>query len=143
MVVTLLEAASAGEGGVIPEELMKLSGQLFAQFGLSDAELGHLLEMAALLQKEPEKSKKLLLTIREQFSHDQRVELLSIVWRVFMVDKKIDSCEGQKAVEIRQALGLTMEAAVAARKRAEEVELARLVESYQVTTDDDRGETAE
>jgi uncharacterized tellurite resistance protein B-like protein len=143
MVVTLLEAAGAGAGGVQPEELMKLSGQLFAQFGLSDGELGHLLEVAALLRKEPEKSKKLLLTIREQFSYDQRVELLSIVWRIFMVDKKIESCEGQKAVEIRQALGLTMEAAVAARKRAEEVELARLVESYQVTPGDGRGESAE
>ena len=143
MVVTLLEAASAGVGGAVPEELMKLSGQLFAQFGLSGGNLGHLLEVAALLQKEPEKRKKLFASIKEQFSHEQRVELLSIVWRIFMVDKKIEPSEGQKGVEICQALGLSMEAAVATRKRAEEVELARLVASYHTVSDAENEETSE
>jgi uncharacterized tellurite resistance protein B-like protein len=127
--VVLLEAASADVAGLKPEELSEISAQGVSQFGLSGEEVGHLLMVAGMLRKEEEKRKSLMSTIEQSFSHDQRVALMALVWRVLLADKRMDDGEGSVAVVLRKGLGLSMEAAVAARTMAEKSALSELLTS--------------
>jgi|688.fasta_scaffold881132_1 uncharacterized tellurite resistance protein B-like protein len=125
--VVLLEAASADDEGLKPEELSEISAQGVSQFGLSGEEVGHLLMVAGMLRKEEEKRKTLMSTIERSFSHDQKVALMALVWRVLLADKKMDEGEGSVAVILRKELGLSMEAAVGARAMAERSALSELL----------------
>jgi uncharacterized tellurite resistance protein B-like protein len=128
IISTLLQAAHAG-GGLEPDELMRISSRIFSAFGLSDVQIGHLIQVAEVLRKDPERQKKCLQDIRNNFELNQRQEILSIVWRILIIDGKVDSNEAVVAVDIRKELDLSMEAAVAARISAERNEVDLLVKS--------------
>ena len=129
IVVALLEAAHAS-GGVQSEEITRVSSRIFSLFGLSDAETGHLIEVAEIMRMDKARREKALSDIRANFELSQRQEILSIVWRILIIDREVNTNEANIAVEIRKALGLSMEAAVAARIRAEATELGLLVKSF-------------
>jgi uncharacterized tellurite resistance protein B-like protein len=128
IVITLLEAAHSG-GGLSGEELMRVSSRIFSHFGMSDIEIGHLIEIADIIRKDSVKKDKFIADIASNFTLMQKQEILSIVWRILIIDGEVDSNEAHVAVDIRKALGLSMEAAVAARLRAEENEISLLVKS--------------
>lgn len=128
IVATLLEAAHAS-GRLLPEEVLKLSAGISSHLGLADAEIGHLIEVSEILRKDPEKRSKLLGEVGANFSLPQRQEILSIVWRILIIDGQIDQNEAHIAVEIRKALDLSVEAAVAARIRAEQNEVRLLLQT--------------
>lgn len=130
VVATLLEAAHAS-GKILPEEVLKLSTGISSHLGLSDAEIGHLIEVSEILRKDPQKRMQLLTDVGANFSLPQRQEVLSIVWRILIIDGKVDQNEANIAVVIRKALDLSMEAAVAARIMAEQNEVRLLLQAAQ------------
>lgn len=128
IITTLLEAAHSG-GGLAGEELMRVSSRIFSHFGMSDIEIGHLIEVAEIIRKDSTKKDKFIADIANNFTLMQKQEILSIVWRILIIDGEVDSNEAHVAVDIRKALGLSMEAAVAARLRAEANEISLLVKT--------------
>lgn len=130
IVATLLEAGHAN-GNFRPEELMKLSAGIFSHLGLADAEIGHLIEVSEILRQDDVKRDRLLAEVGEHFSPAQRQAILSIVWRILIIDGQVDADEAQVAVKIRKALNLSLEAAVAARIKAEQNEARLLAHSAQ------------
>lgn len=125
--VVLLEVAESGADGMNPSELSRISATGTLQFGLNESEVGHLLTVAAFLKKEVASRAKLLTAIKESFSHDQRVALMSLVWRVIQADAKVEKAEGTIAAKLRQELGLSLEAAVGARQLAESRDVPELL----------------
>jgi uncharacterized tellurite resistance protein B-like protein len=126
IMTTLLEAAHSG-GGLTGDESMRVSSRIFSHFGMSDIEIGHLIEVAEIIRKDSAKKDKFIADIANNFTLMQKQEILSIVWRILIVDGEVNSNEAHVAVDIRKALGLSMEAAVAARLRAEANEVSLLV----------------
>lgn len=121
VVATLLEAAHSG-GGIVGAEIERVSSAIFTQFGLADSEIGHIIEVTNLLRNDDARRKKLIADVGARFSLIQRKELLALVWRVIIVDGRVDFDEATAAAEIRQALQLTLEEAIAARQAAEKYE---------------------
>jgi uncharacterized tellurite resistance protein B-like protein len=119
VMVTLLEAVHSAGEKVEGEELGVLSNSMLHEFGLTDGEVGHLIEVANLLRKDPDKAHTLMEKVSVLFSLDQKLAILSVVWRILMSDNRVDPEEGAVAVRIRKALGLSMEAAVSARQQAQ------------------------
>lgn len=136
IIAVLLEAAHAN-GEVKSEELARVSTAIFSHLGLSDERIGHLIEVGEILRKDPEKRASLLSEVGENFSLAQRQELLSVVWRILIIDGEVDGDEALVAVEIRKALALSVEAAVAARIRAEQTEAALLVQSLKKVSEEE------
>lgn len=142
IVVTLLEAAHAG-GGLTGDELMRVSSRIFSHFGLSDSQIGHLIEIAEIIRKDTSKKDVFIADIATHFTLLQKQEILSIIWRILIIDGEVDTNEANVAVEIRKALGLSMEAAVAARLRAEANEVSLLVQTLKSSENNEDEEDEE
>lgn len=137
--VVLLEVAEKGAEGMSSTELSRISATGALQFGLSESEVGHLLSVAALLKKDLDSRNKLLQAIRESFTHDQKVALMSLVWRVISADAKVEKEEGAVAAHLRSELGLSLEAAVGARQLAESLDIAQLLQALAQGTGESNG----
>jgi len=117
--VMLVGCASA-DHDFSPVEREELIGMLSARFELPKVQAQLLIEEA----REPQKLAKLEQAaekLREHLSVDDRVELLSLAWKVIAADHVSTGEESAFAVKLRRLLGLSMEQALRARKMAEAI----------------------
>jgi uncharacterized tellurite resistance protein B-like protein len=112
-------------------------------FGLSDAEIGHQIEIAEVIRLDETRKARFFTDIAKNFNLAQRQQILSFVWRILIIDGKVCSEEAVTAVEIRKALGLSLEAAVAARIRAENDELELIMKSLKSGDEEESAEDEE
>jgi uncharacterized tellurite resistance protein B-like protein len=121
-----LVAAARADEDFAGDELTQVVDGLTRRFNISDAEVGELISVAELLVRDPVKTSSLLTRANERFSPEQRIEILTMVWRVVASDRRASSKEARYAVELRRALDLTLEqSALAARKAEEEMDTFR------------------
>lgn len=117
-VVAFLVEACMSNQQFRDEELQKAVDLTTTEFGLASGEAGHLLEIVRVLRMETDKATKLLELVRDRLSEDQRIKLLSMVWKIVLADGVVDQLESEFAAKFRRDLGLSMEQAVLAQQLA-------------------------
>jgi uncharacterized tellurite resistance protein B-like protein len=117
-VVAFLVEACMSNQQFRDEELQKAVDLTTTEFGLANGEAGHLLEIVRVLRVEEDKATKLLGLVRDRLSEDQRIRLLSMVWKIVLADGIVDQLESEFAAKFRKELGLSMEQAVLAQQLA-------------------------
>ena len=127
--VALLSEAARTSDGINGDELARVMGALFREFGLTDPEGAELLEIAELLLKEPDRHDKVIAEIKEKFSPVQREHILSLVWRVIKADGIATKDETKFAADLRKSLDLTLEQALRAQQLSAPEELPKASES--------------
>ncbi len=115
-VVALLHGTSEANGVVTAEEKDSILRAIPIALGVEDAEAADLIEMCAVLHASPERMEKFIAAVDQNFSTDQKLRLLSLVWQVLSADGEADKLETAYATELRKKLGLSMEQAVLARQ---------------------------
>jgi uncharacterized tellurite resistance protein B-like protein len=103
-------------------ELHRICTAMFSEFGLTESETGHRLEVVELLNREEDRLQEFITTINKHLDADQKQRVMALAWRVIMADGEADYEEATVAAELRRALGLTLEQAVRAQKLAQEAD---------------------
>ncbi|MFN8392444.1 MAG: TerB family tellurite resistance protein [Bdellovibrionota bacterium] len=114
----VLIAAARSDGSIAPAELSAIVSAVEKHLHLSSAKARELVEWASASQSPLD---SFVETIREKLSTADREQVLRCAWAVILRDSAIALDEGKFVVSLRQALGLSMEQSVLARKEAEGV----------------------
>jgi uncharacterized tellurite resistance protein B-like protein len=122
-VVTLLVAAGLSTSEFDNSDLDRAVEFSKNEFEFSDREATQLLEIVHLLQADGVKNDALWNGLRSTLSTDQRVNLLSTVWKILLCDGRIERSESEFAVTARKKLDLSMEQAVLAQQIASDRDL--------------------
>ena len=88
------------------EELASLVSSLNKQFTLSDAEAGHVLEVAQYLCNDGDKIASIISAVNDGFEESQKKTVLAMLWRVMQADGLISRFEATFAAQIASALGM-------------------------------------
>ncbi len=128
------------DGIMSSDELSHIVGGMFTHFETEDSTVGELLEVANFLANDSTKEQCLLERVRNEFSLEQRMKIMTIVWRVIASDNKVASQESQYAQRIRNSLGLSLEQGVLASKKAEEEVKAYRARKASQSEDEESGE---
>ena len=115
--VLLLEMAGADDD-YAPEEVKTCFRNLEKLFGLSDTEALKYLEEAEQVRSDKETVSHLIETLNQHFSEEQRVLVLSFIWKIVVADQKIEKNELRLANQIRVRLQLSEDQNEEARKIA-------------------------
>ncbi|MCB0346204.1 MAG: TerB family tellurite resistance protein [Bdellovibrionales bacterium] len=117
--VLLLEMAGSDKD-YDPEEVHTVFRTMEREFKVDQDEALRLLESADKLRGAKGKIDEFIKTLNENFSEEQRVIVLSMVWQVVMADGKVDKFEKRFAQQIQNRLKLSDEQAEEARQMAAE-----------------------
>lgn len=104
--VLLLEMAGADDD-FDPEEVKSCFRSLERLFALTDTEALQYLEEAEAVRSDKETVSHLIETLNQHFSEEQRVIVLSLVWKIVVADQKIEKHELRLANQIRVRLQLS------------------------------------
>lgn len=115
--VLMLEMAGA-DNDYAPEEVKTCFRNLEKIFLLSDTEALDILEKAEGIRTDKEKVSELIESINKSFSSEQKVLILSLIWKVVVADQKIEKNELRYANQLRVRLQLTEDEGEEARKMA-------------------------
>lgn len=118
-VAVLLSQAAMADGVVNAHEFGILVGLVVKTFSLSPEEALQLLAVADRLIKKPSRVEAFCKELRCGLNEDQKLKLISMVWRVILADESANKPEAATAARLRALLGLSMEEAVLARRVAE------------------------
>ncbi len=117
--VLLLEMAGSDKD-YDPEEVHTVFRTMEREFKIDQDEALRLLELADKLRGQQEKIDRFISTLNDNFSDEQRVLVLSMVWQVVMADGKVDKFEKRFAKQVQTRLKLSEEQAADARRLATE-----------------------
>lgn len=115
--VLMLEMAGA-DFDFDPEEVKTCFRTLEKSFGLADTEAMTYLEKAEGIRQDKEKVSEIYNFLNETLNEEQKVYVLSLVWKIVVADQKIDKQEMRLANQIRVRLQLSEDLAEEARKVA-------------------------
>lgn len=119
VLVLLLDAADS-DGHGASEEIHSVMKAMSQAFGLQDNVVGELVEIAQIIRQDNSKREEFIRSLNKHFSHDQRRYLMALIWKVALADGAISSDEVKFATHFRLRLELSPEAAILARKEAEQ-----------------------
>ena len=122
--VILLEAA-AGDCDISKSEEKEIIRLLTYEFNATRAEVRGLIEEADELRLRSLGVKQMVLQIKDSFTEEQRIEALSLVWRVIKIDNVVEDFEKLFTESLAPMLDLDAKQAEMARGRAEEQLRAR------------------
>ena len=98
---------------------ISLIDRILAQhFGLKPIQAAKMRATCEKLQKAAPDSGKFAELIRNELSHDERMQALCDLWQVVLADGSEDACEVEIVEALREALGLDPDESAEARKRA-------------------------
>lgn len=117
-ILALLNMAEA-DNRFADDEFRSIVASLNREFDLTDEEAGHLIEIAAVLKQDKQKSRELLDSVKHAFSFEQKEIVLSMLWKLVLADGLVEEFEASYAAKIREELGLSLEQGVRARIQAE------------------------
>jgi uncharacterized tellurite resistance protein B-like protein len=92
-----------------PEEHKRLLKDLIYEFGMSKKDVELMIEDAHDYQKFDTWVNTYIEFINEEYNVDQRIEVLSLVWRVIAADDFIDKTEQEYVDSLAVRLGLSKE----------------------------------
>ena len=101
------------------EERTEILKDLSHEFSLEERDVEELIEEAREFQEYDSWIASFIDRIRESFTVDQRIEVLSLVWRVVESDDFIDSEEQDFINQLEERLGLTAKEGAEAKRRSE------------------------
>ena len=122
IVAVLLETAHH-DSTFLPEEVTELVRVMNRAFGLSDVDVGELMEVGSILRKDPEKIRQFVDAINMHFTAEQRQLILAMLWKLVKADGRIEKVEQQFAIKLRTMLQLSLEQAMRAQQMAENDEV--------------------
>lgn len=118
-VALLLIEAAASDRDIPDGEAATVRQLLQHTFSLSDSGVEETLSKACAARTEPKKATSLIETLNEHFSEDQRQLVLSLVWRIMLVDGDIHKLEKKLSHQLEFRLHLSEDKAMEARIMAE------------------------
>lgn len=71
-----------------------------------------------MLRENASRMNSFIDSVRTHFTLDQRIKLMSLIWRVLIADGKADSVEATFAASLRKKLDLSLEQALRAQQLA-------------------------
>ena len=101
------------------EEREEILNDLGYEFGMERRDVENLIEEARDLQKLESWMSSYIEDIRENFDIDQRIEVLSVVWRVMEADGMVDEADEEFVESLELRLGLSAEEGEEAQRRAQ------------------------
>lgn len=117
-VVMLVEMASA-DNDIAEEEAQEICFSVASRFGIDEDEVPELVQIAISARQESSKIDDFVSTINHSFNEAQRIQILSMVWKVVLADGKIDKFEERFLVQLKTRFQLSEEALEEARKLAQ------------------------
>lgn len=114
--VLMVDAASI-DGGFGDQERGVVAGILKRHFGLSDDALATLLSLAEGKRDSASDLNRYTLTIKDEFSEEQRVELVELLWEVVYADGRLHDYEANLLRRIAGLLYVSDRERGDARKR--------------------------
>jgi len=116
----LLFVSCASCDGILDSTELRLIVDLSAkEFDIKEMEVVEILQIARVLSSQKTNLDSFITKINTKFSLEQKQLIMMQSWKLILSNAKVDKLEAQLAAKYRQELGLTLEAAVRARKLAE------------------------
>jgi uncharacterized tellurite resistance protein B-like protein len=116
--VLLIEMAGSDQG-IASQEAEAVCASMHAEFGLEEAAIPELVQLAIASRKEQGKIDEFVRLINMRFSEAQRIRLLAMIWKIVLADGKVDKFEQRFAVQMYNRFQLNEEQAEKARNMAE------------------------
>ncbi len=120
--VLLVEIAGS-DNDIAIQESNTLCAMMQQQFDISAEELPELLQIAVAARKEKGKIDDFVACLNQNFSDEQRLMVLAMIWKVILADGKIDKAEERFGLQLRNRLRL---------KEEHEVKALQLVKNKEV-----------
>jgi len=117
--VLLLEAAHVDDE-CSQEEMEHIVATLKDKFDLSDSSVEDLLDLARADRKQSVDLWQFSNHINRNFSDDEKLAVMEDVWRIILVDGKLDKHEDHYAHKLANLLHLTHHQLIAAKLKARE-----------------------
>lgn len=117
--VLLLEAAHA-DSEYSREEMEQIVATLKDKFNLSDSSVEDLLELARADREKAIDLWQFTTQINQHFSREEKLGVMEDVWRVILLDGKLDKHEDHYAHRLADLLHLTPEQMIDAKLKARE-----------------------
>ena len=117
-VVLLIEMAGTDQE-IAREEAEAVCALVQDQFGVDDAKIPEIVEIAIASRKAKGKINEFIQVINERFSDEQRTLILAMIWKIVLADGKIEKYEQNFALQMMNRLRLHDQHAEQARKMAE------------------------
>ena len=117
--VSILLKMAHADNSVDQEEINAIYTAVKSSFAVDQAEAEELMSIAENLRKNEKKTTELVQAINENFSVEQRQQILGVIWKVVKADGIVDKYELEYATRVRALLNLSLEQALAARALAE------------------------
>lgn len=114
----LLVEAAEMDDKLLDSELAKISDLVKERFALSDEDAATLLEIAREKAEDSTQLFGFTRVVNERFSHEERVELMEMLWQVVYVDGKLDDLEASLMRRIAGLIYVPDQESGEARKRA-------------------------
>ncbi len=95
LVADLLIEAAAADGHIDAGETALVARLLAERFDLDEAATDRLLEQALADHENRVEMHRLTSGLRDAFDHEERVELLSLIWAVVLADEELAPLEAQ------------------------------------------------
>ena len=117
-VVLLMEIAGRDKK-IERTEAEVLCDTVSKEFNISDDDIPALVEVAIAARKETDKIDEFVNNINEQFSEEQRIRILAMIWKVVIADGQVDKFEDRFATEMKFRFKLNDDQALEAMQLAE------------------------
>ena len=114
----LMVEAARLDGSFDDDERVRIAGILNRRFGLGDEAVDDIVELAVAKAERIPEIYGFTKTIRDNFSHDERVAMLEMLWEVAYTDGVLHDYEASLLRQVTGLLYVTDQESGAARKRA-------------------------
>ena len=118
-VAVLILRAAYGDKRFSLEEREEAINDLEHEFGMERRDVEVLVEEARELQQFDSWIESFIENIKDSFNIDQRIEILSLVWRIAEADDLVDEVEEDFITSLGLRLGLSTEEGEEAERRAQ------------------------
>ena len=115
--VLLLEVAQA-DREYSSEESSKIQQAIAVKFSLTDADIQHLMQLAENKSREATDYHQFTSLLNKEFSNQQKVRLIELMWQVAYADGELDPHEDHFIRKISELLYLRHGEMLSARERA-------------------------
>ncbi len=114
----LLVEAACMDDDFDAEERATVQRMLSERFGMDPAEAGRLVDLAEQKVAESVELFSSVRTVKDRFDHDERVELLEMLWEVVYADGSLHDYEANLLRRLAALIHVTDQESGQARKRA-------------------------
>ena len=90
-------------------EVKSVTEALKRQFNINDAEAGDVLGVAEFLSRDSDKSEQFTDIIKNNFDQEQKMVVMTMIWKVVVADFQVEDTEVQLARAFQSQLGLSDE----------------------------------